>query len=348
MELVSVSASSVTARMVAQLCERGVSAEDSHLVSKALVESSRRGIHSHGVNLFKHYIAALDAGRCRVRPNITIVPSTAAIARMDGDGGLGIVVASRATEQAISLARHGCGVGVVSVRNSNHFGAASVYSRQMAAAGLVGLVFSNADALVVPHNGSRPMFGTNPISVGAQGLAGETFCADFATSQGSFMKALAAFAAGEAPKAGYYVDSDGIDVVESGRDFAHLLPLGGHKGQCLGMSVTILSAVLAGGPFDHEMPNLVHAHESQGARTSHLFVALDPDQFCGRVEFAARLSALMGEVRRAGPEAVRVVNPGDLEKLAEQGIGADRVLVSAADAAYLRCQVRIDEPVAGA
>jgi LDH2 family malate/lactate/ureidoglycolate dehydrogenase len=202
----------------------------------------------------------------------------------------------------------------VVVANSNHFGAASTFAAALAEEGLVGLVLTNSDALVVPKNGRAARIGTNPISLAARGQDSDVFCADVSTSQSSFLRSLALRAAGAPLPSGILVDAAGVDVAESGGDPAALLPLGGgHKGQCLGMMVTILSALLAGGPFDWEIPNL-YASFSGPQGVSHLFLAIDIGAVTDRDVFANRLSQYLTAFRRTpGLDGIAVVCPGDVE-----------------------------------
>jgi ureidoglycolate dehydrogenase (NAD+) len=190
------------------------------------------------------------------------------------------------------------------VRNSNHFGAASVYTLAMARQGVLGLAFTNSDALVAPHGGTRPVFGTNPISMAVQGEGDDLFCADFATSQVSYSKVRHHRAHGLPLEPGWVVE--GEETV--------LEPLGGHKGQCLGMMVEILCALLAGMPLDAELSHLYTPPFDEPRQVAHLFIALDVAAFRAPAAFRADLSRLLGQVRaEPAVDGERIVAPGDLE-----------------------------------
>jgi ureidoglycolate dehydrogenase (NAD+) len=252
-------------------------------------------------------------------------------------------------------------VGAVAVGSSNHFGAASYYTVEMARSGMVGLAFSNSDALVAPHNGVRPCFGTNPISVAAGGDDGEVFCADFATSQVSYSRVRHQRRQGRPLEPGWAVRADGSDAAEppaargreggdtvqvpapappAGGEIAALKPVGGgsgHKGQCLGMAVEILCCLLTGMPFDDELSHLYDPPFDRPRQVSHLFVALDVGAFIGASGFRERLSRRLAQVRAepaAGAEPV--VAPGDPERLCaerrrdEIPLGADELRALAA------------------
>lgn len=289
------------------LRRRGLSEEHAGWVVDGLVETSLRGIDTHGVRLFPTYLAELDGGRSRARPEMAWVGTGQGRAArlLDAGGALGLVAGRTACAEAVRLAREH-GVGTVAVRNSNHFGAASVYTLAMAREGVLGMSFTNSDALVAPFNGRRPIFGTNPISLAVQGEGDDLFCADFATSQVSYSKVKHHRAQGLPLEEGW--------TVMEGGDVAALKPLGGHKGQCLGMMVEILCALLAGMPLDHELSHLYGEPYDEPRQVAHLFLAWDIGAFQSPAAFRARLSGLLRLVReQPAVEGERVLSPGDLE-----------------------------------
>jgi ureidoglycolate dehydrogenase (NAD+) len=298
----------IPAAVLASLMEealrrRGLGEEHTGYVADGLLEASLRGIDTHGVRLFPTYLAELDGGRARARPDFQWSGKGAA-RTLDAGGALGLVAGRTAGDEAARLARE-FGVGAVSVRNSNHFGAASVYTLEMARRGVLGLSFTNSDALVAPHGGVRPVFGTNPISMTARGAGDDLFCADFATSQVSYSKVKHHRAHGLPLEPGWVVE---------GEETA-LKPLGGHKGQCLGMMVEILCSLLAGMPLDHELSHLYAPPYDEPRSVAHFFLAFDVGAFRDPADFQADLSRFLGLVRAepAMPGA-RVVAPGDLEE----------------------------------
>ncbi len=284
------------------LRRRGLPEEHAAYVVDGLLETSLRGVDTHGVRLFSTYLAELDGGRSRARPELRWSGERAA-RRLDAGGALGLVAGRIAADEAVRLARE-FGTGAVSVGGSNHFGAASVYTLAMARQGVLGLSFTNSDALVAPHGGTRPAFGTNPISMAVRGDGDDLFCADFATSQVSYSKVKHHRAHGLPLEPGWVVEGD-ADVLK---------PLGGHKGQCLGMMVEILCALIAGMPLDSELSHLYAPPYDEPRRVAHLFLALDVAAFRPLAAFRADLSRFLGQVR-AEPAAAgaRVLAPGDLE-----------------------------------
>jgi ureidoglycolate dehydrogenase (NAD+) len=312
--------------MRSALARRGMTAEHATLVVEGLIEPSLRGIDTHGVRLFPTYLAELDGGRSRVHPEMRWLGERAAARVLDAGSALGLVAGRVAAAEAVRLAR-ASGVGAVAVRNSNHFGAASVYTLAMAREGVVGLAFTNSDALVAPHGGIHPLFGTNPLSMAARGVGDDLFCVDMATSQVSYSRVKSRREQGLPLETGWAVTPDGEDAAlgDGALPMSALLPLGGHKGQCLGMLVEVLCALLVGMPFDHELSHLYGAPYDEPRQVAHLFLALDVAAFEEPEVFRARLSRLLHRVREQEPAAVvqgtaagRVLAPGDLEQETER------------------------------
>jgi ureidoglycolate dehydrogenase (NAD+) len=299
-----VSAEELDRLMRRALLRRGVAEEHAGWVAESLVQTSLRGIDTHGVRLFPTYLSELDGGRSVAQPHMRWLGEARAARVLDAGNALGLVAGRAASGEAVRLAREN-GIGAVAVRSSNHFGAASVYTLEMARQGLLGLAFSNSDALVAPFHGQRPVFGTNPISLAVGGQGDDLFCADFATSQTSYSKVRHRRQQGLPLEPGWAGEGD------------VLLPLGagsGHKGQCLGMMVEILCAVLAGMPLDHELSHLFDAPWNEPRQVSHLFLAFDLAAFREPGAVRADLSRLMRIVRdQPAAPGERVLVPGDPE-----------------------------------
>jgi LDH2 family malate/lactate/ureidoglycolate dehydrogenase len=284
-------------------------------VVDGLILTSLRGIDTHGVRLFPTYLAELDGGRAAATPEISWSGRAgAALRAMDAGGALGLVAGRIAVDEAIRLARH-FGIGGVSVRGSNHFGAASYYTLKMAEHEQIGICCSNSDALVAPWNGRAPLFGTNPMSLAARASEADVFCADFATSQVSYSKVKHLRENGGSLEEGWALDAEGRDAALSEAAEVHALqPLGNHKGQCLSMMVAILTAALSGGPADHQLSHLYTEPFDRPRQVSHLFLSIDPGAVSDPKDFRSRLARLLDTVRAQPTRATTpVVAPGDPE-----------------------------------
>src|ERR671915_599020 len=75
-----------------------VGALDAALAADVLLRSDLRGIDSHGVARLHTYFEMLELGRINPNPNVKIVRDRKSVATIDGDNGLGLVIAPKANE----------------------------------------------------------------------------------------------------------------------------------------------------------------------------------------------------------------------------------------------------------
>src|SRR5699024_2623278 len=113
----------------------------------------------------EQYIKRIKDGGINVKPKISVNSTGPDSAKVDGDNGMGHIVAKQAMEIAIDSAKEN-GIGIVGVRNSEHCGALSYYVELAAKADMIGMATTNASSMVAPFGGAEPFFGTNPISYG--------------------------------------------------------------------------------------------------------------------------------------------------------------------------------------
>ncbi len=301
------------AAIVAFLEEQRLTPEHAGFVADTLVETSLLGIDTHGVRLLPTYALELQGGRANPRPELRFDERLPAVAVLDADDALGVVAGNVAMRSTSARAAK-LGIAATAVRNSNHFGAAGHYARIAARTDQIGLVFSNSDALVVPTNGKVPLNGTNPLAVAAP-AAGEEFLLDMATSQTAYSRVKHFLANGLPLPRGWATDASGEDAAAS-RAVAALLPLGGYKGQGLGMMVQILTTVLTNLPFDAELSHLYEPPYDAPRRVGHFFVAIEIAAFAEVETFKRRLSELLARFRRSPPavDGTNVIVPGDLER----------------------------------
>ncbi|WP_338675127.1 Ldh family oxidoreductase [Streptomyces sp. SCSIO 30461] len=292
----------------------GLSAEDAGEVAQALAETSLRGIDTHGLRLLPQYLDELADKIATARPEIRTVRDSGAAVMLDADGALGVVAGLAAARIAAERARSH-GVAAVGVRNSNHFGAASVYSRYLAQEGLVGIVTTSAASRVAPFSGTEPLYGTNPLSFAAA-VEDDEFALDMATSQVCFGEIKERRKQGRALDPGWATDAEGRPATDPEQAYA-LSPLGGYKGQGLAMVATLLGAVLTGSPADWELEHIGASTPGRSRGIGHLIVCLDPAAFAGRQDFATGLAGMLDTTRgtRPGADAEQPVQvPGDPQR----------------------------------
>ena len=283
-------------------------------VVESLLQTSLRGVDSHGIQLFPHYVRAVAAGRVAARPQPKLARTAPATARLDADHAFGHHAGALAIDAAVGIARE-AGIGAVSVKDSTHFGAAAYFALRAADAGMVGFAFTNADALVKAFNAREAVFGTNPVCFTAPLRDEGPLCLDMATSLVSWNKVRNSRASGAALGADWAFDGAGRPTTDA-QAAATLNPAGGYKGYGLGMMVEVLCGLLADGPVAKELLGMFSAPIEARRRLSHFFVALDIGRFVPVERFRARLQGLVDSIRALPPMQDGVMVPGDPEKRA--------------------------------
>ena len=301
--------------------------EDARTAAAALLSADLRGIDSHGVARLVGYVRLKEAGRANPRPAIRIIHETPSTAVVDGDSGLGLVVAPYAMRIAIQKAA-ACGTGWVSVQNSNHFGIAGYHALAAVREDMIGIAMTNASALVAPTFSIERMLGTNPICVAVPAGDEPPFVADLATTTAANGKLEILQRLNEPAPVGWIQDKSGYPSTDPHelKNGGALLPLGGdrehgsHKGYALGAVVDIFSAVLSGanyGPWVPPFPAYVPMPTGMPGRgIGHFLGAMRIDAFRPAGDFKSHMDNWIRRFRAATPAPghEKVLIPGDPER----------------------------------
>jgi LDH2 family malate/lactate/ureidoglycolate dehydrogenase len=316
-----------------------------------LVWTSLRGIDTHGIRNFKRpYVDWLVDGRIKARPEFHMEYETPISARLNGDAGLGMAAACWGMRLAIRKATE-MGVGLVSMRNSQHLGAAGYYAHLATRHDLIGVcttgyLFAHGnDTGVLPIFGMRPMLSTNPLSIAFPCGEEPPFVLDMATSVVPVNRIEVIKDRGGTIPLGWGVDANGQPTTDP-RALRSLLPLGGtrelggHKGYGLGLVVEVLSALLSGAwrakvPADRQEEDKIgYAQESE----AHFFGAVRIDLFRPLTEFKQAMDAMIRALHAApaAPGKQRIYVPGEIEHVTEQQRRRDGIPLPDQTAADLR------------
>jgi LDH2 family malate/lactate/ureidoglycolate dehydrogenase len=305
----------------------GCSAEDAALATEVLLKADLRGIDSHGIARLSGYVRLWDKKRINSTPNIRKVHESPSTAVVDGDSGLGLVVAPKAMEIAIEKARH-AGTGWVAVKNSNHFGIAGYHAMMALSHDMIGLAMTNASPLVAPTFSVERLLGTNPIAVAIPADKQPPFVADFATTTAANGKLEILQRKNLETPLGWVQTKDGTSSIDSNevKNGGALLPLGSdrehgsHKGFCLGAWVDIFSAVLSGANYGPWVPPFVSfldpPSDPVGDGIGHFIGAMRIDAFRPAAEFKSHMDNWIMRFRQAKTidDQQSVIIPGDPER----------------------------------
>ncbi len=295
----------------------GVPDGDAHWVGQLLVRANLRGHDSHGVIRIPQYVGSIRKGETNPRPAMRVLQDTPTTAIVDGDLGLGQVVARRAAEVALDKAGR-LGLAAVGVRRSNHIGRLADYAELAATRGFVGLVWANAPTAhsVVPHGGLERRLSTNPLAIAVPGPdGGVALSVDMATSVVAEGKVRVKRNRKERLPDGWAIDPAGRPVTDPevfyGPPRAGLLPVGAHKGTALGLVVEVLGGILSGEGAIGDRTGPVH--------NGTFLLVIDVARFLPLIDFTGQVTDLVRYVKSAAPApgTVAVQVPGEPEARSE-------------------------------
>lgn len=308
----------------------GCPAADAALAAHVLISADLRGVDSHGVARLPGYVRLYDNGRLNPNPQIKIIHETPSTATIDGDRGLGLVVAPK-TMQILMEKAEKVGSGWAAVQNSNHFGIAGYHAMLALEKDMIGWAMTNAAPLVTPTFSKEKLLGTNPVAIAIPAYEEPAFVADFASTTAAYGK-LEILQRKDMPAPyGWVQDQDGNPSTDANaiKNGGALLPLGGdrehgsHKGYGLGAMVDILSGVLSGANYGPWVPpfataGFMSAGEQVGKGTGHFLGAMRVDGFRPAEEFKQNMDRWIRRFRAAPAiEGQTVLVPGDPERVIE-------------------------------
>ena len=290
----------------------GVPGGDARLTAETLVEADLRGVTSHGTRALPRYLQAIQFGGTKATPNIQIVRQGPSFAVIDGDAGLGQVIAHKAMRLAIDLARK-TGIAAVAVDNSNHYGAAAFYPMMAAAEGMIGLTTTNGGGKnMAAFNGAEPVVGNSPLAFAAPARNEPPLVLDMAAGVVAQGKIAVAAMKGEKIPLGWGLTAEGKDTDDPLKAVI-VVPLG-PKGYGLAMMLDILSGPLTGAVMSVNT-NPANRGIDKPSLAGHFFLALDVGSFTDLDIFRDEIDQATRAVRASRPrEGVqRVFLPGEIE-----------------------------------
>jgi LDH2 family malate/lactate/ureidoglycolate dehydrogenase len=297
----------------------GVPEHNATIISKGLIAADLRGVDTHGMNRIPSYMERIRQKALDHAASPTVNQVTPVVAQVDAHNGFGFLAAHAGMNAAIESAKV-YGIGMASVKHSNHFGMSAWIVQQALDANMMSLVFTNSSPALAAWGGKEKLIGVSPIACGAPGKdASSHFILDMAPSVAARGKIYKAKRRGEKIPSDWALDVEGraTDDPEAALGGV-MLPMGGPKGSGLAIMMDVFSGVLSGsafaghvtGPYDPSRP----------ADVGHFLVAIKPDLFMSLDDFRERIQYLYdrvtGSEKAAGVD--RIYFPGELEQLEQR------------------------------
>lgn len=284
----------------------GYTPDEAAIITDVLLTADLYGIESHGMQRMVRYYKSIKNGRLHMGTKPEVVFETPLSAVIDNHDGTGQLAGYLGMNMAIEKAEKN-GFGIVTVRNSNHYGIAGYYAKMACKKGFIGFSVTNSEAIMVPTYGRLAMIGSNPIAV-AMPAEPYDFFFDASTTVVTRGKVEVYNKKGEPLPEGWTVDAEGkpgsnaaeiLKNIEQ-KNGGGILPLGGiseksggHKGYGYGMLAEIFSSILSMGLTSN------HTNIGSVGGTCHGFAAINPNLFGNPEEIKAHFSAFLKELREA-------------------------------------------------
>jgi LDH2 family malate/lactate/ureidoglycolate dehydrogenase len=288
------------------------SPENAAFLANTLTDANLRGVDSHGVVRLAAYEKRIDQGLADPAA-VPIVSGSGSALKVNANGAAGQIASLKAAQVVLEAALEN-GVAAVSVFGSTHFGTAGYYARWLASKGVIGIVVSNSEPIVVPFGGRSPLFGTNPLAFAAP-TSGELLSIDMATSTSAMGKVILARQESKTVPADWGIDENGEPSTDPNA-IVSLLPAGGPKGYALGFLVEILGGVLTGAAVTHSIGNM-YSDFDKPQDVGHFMIAIDINRFIPYEDFISRMDSLVDQARAVEPAPgfQKVLAPGDPEQM---------------------------------
>ncbi|OKL56178.1 hypothetical protein UA08_08562 [Talaromyces atroroseus] len=300
------------------LTGNGVSDEHAKVITQCLVQADLRGVDTHGSNRIPSYMKRIRQKVLNPSATPQLQQVTPAAAIVDAQNGFGFVAAHMGMQKAIEMAQV-FGIGLVSVKHSNHFGMSAWLVQQAIDAGMMSLVFTNSSPALPVWGGKSKLMGVSPIACGAPAGKERPFILDMAPSVAARGKIYKALRRGEKIPTEWALDAEGNMTDDPAKAIEGvMLPMGGPKGSALAIMMDVFSGVFSGSAF---AGNVTGPYDpSKAADVGHFLVAIKPDLFMGLDDFKSRMDYLyqrvVGSDKMAGVE--RVYYPGEIEQITHE------------------------------
>jgi LDH2 family malate/lactate/ureidoglycolate dehydrogenase len=294
------------------LIKAGIKAEDAQIITDSIIFAELRNINSHGIVRLSTYVERIEKGVVNLNAEMGYLVNEGAIALLDANNGMGQVAGYKAMTKSISIAQD-YGIGMVVVKNSNHFGVASYYSMIASEKGMIGIVFTNASPAIAPYGTKTPLLGTNPLTVAIPANKEKPIVLDMSMSTVARGKIRLNALKNQDIPIGWALDEEGNPTTDSNKALkGSLVPIGGVKGSALSLIIDILCGVLSGTSLVGEVKNITDM--SGPSKTGHVFMTIDIRKFISEDIFTKNIDLSINTIKSLSPlNENKIYMPGEIE-----------------------------------
>lgn len=296
------------------LVARGLPRMDARIVAQSLVHANLRGVDSHGVTRMPIYAERIERGVVNPKPNVGVSHDRGATLSIDGNNGMGAVVACQALDLALDRVE-AYGSVTVGIHNSNHYGAGAYYAEKAVQRDVIAFLYSNAPSTMAPWGGVDPYLGTNPYTFAAPAGRFAPVILDMASSVVARGKIILAASSGEQIPPGWAIDKDGVETRDAQAALeGSVLPFGGPKGYGIAMMVDMMAGIMTGAAHGPHIGDLYKTFDRP--QNVGVFIHLvHAGAFQPADTFKRRMDEMICEIKASRPAkgVDEVLVPGEIE-----------------------------------
>tara|TARA_Y100000022_G_C13230699_1_gene367188 strand:+ start:443 stop:1474 length:1032 start_codon:yes stop_codon:yes gene_type:complete len=299
-------------------------------VSFGICEASLRGVDSHGIKLFPHYVKSGILGRKNPKPKFKFYKKFDSAYLLDANDGFGLAAGAKAIKKGVDIAKKK-GICIVGVKNSSHPGALASILLPAARKGFVALGFTHADSLQLTYGSKEAFFGTNPICFVAPRYKKEPFCLDMATTQISWNKLLNFKRLKKNLPSDSAADKKG-KATNNPNLAQSLISIGAYKGYGLAAMIEIMCSVFLGMNFGKNIPPMYKSSMQKPRKLGQFYLVFKSDIFVNKDNFLKNLNKMYNQIKKQKKaKNKKIYMPNDKEiliakKRLRSGIPVDQIL----------------------
>ena len=301
----------------------GGSTEQTRALADTVTAAERDECKSHGLFRVPGYIASIRSGKADAAAEPVVERLAPGVVKVDGRNGFAPLALEMGREPLVALARDQ-GVAALAVTNMYHFAALWPETEGLADRGLVGFAFVAAMAYVAPSGGTKPLYGTNPMSFAwPRGGARPPLVFDQASSASARGEVMIHKRDGKPVPEGWGIDAGGNPTTDPDAVLAGAqLPFGGYKGSSIALMIELLAGALVGDLFSFEASEVDNG-DGGPPRGGELVIAIDPEQCTHGGDPVGHAEALFGRIREQ--EGARL--PSDRRYAARERTPAEGITI---------------------
>ncbi|HHZ01615.1 MAG TPA: Ldh family oxidoreductase [Tissierellia bacterium] len=283
------------------LIKAGFNSRDAEIISDTLLFAEMRNITSHGIVRLPTYVERMEKGLINKNAVMEFTNNqAAAVSLLDADNGMGQIAGYKAMKKAMDIASL-YGIGMVAVKNSNHFGVASYYSMMALEKDMIGLVITNSSPAIAPFGTKTPLLGTNPLTIAVPAKDNKPIVLDMSMSTVARGKIRMYALQNKEMPMDWGLDKDGNPTSDPNEALkGSLVPIGGVKGSGLSLIIDLLTGILTDTAMTGEVKTVTDM--SGPAKTSHVFVAINIASFIEPNLYKSNVDKVINKIKALPPK----------------------------------------------